>query len=409
MWPKTMRELFFFKRKVLNRAPVPEGINAEEWCSFLHSVESEMPEEGRPCFLDAATSAPDEELGRFVSERLITPRRESSRTWSSYAHGLSILFRHLEAQGIDWKRATQAHLNRFFYVRTSGKHQNVPAITSSSWNVHATAMVHLYEWARDDGLIHAMPFSYRAGSGGFGGPAKDVADVFAKNPDNVIRFIPIDNYKNIWRPTILAGRNALRNISLIDLLVAAGLRITEALNLNRGDLPDIQHPKWKKRKTFPLTVTGKGKKTRTVRIPKHVMRAIWFYIESDEYKPKDEINDDSPVFLSTHGNRLSARSVQFMFQQISDATGIKLVPHGCRHTFAVYQLAGLIRKLAIHLKEIKEEGASAYKLLLTDPLRQLQLQMGHSSILSTYIYLDCLEEAEELVEESLESWITWNS
>ncbi|MFT3856555.1 MAG: tyrosine-type recombinase/integrase [Aquabacterium sp.] len=404
-----MRELFFFKREVLDRAPAPEGIDAEEWRSFLHSVEGRMPEEGRPCFLDAATSAPDEDLNRFISERLITPRRASPRTWSSYAHGLSIMLRHLERQGVEWKSATQEHLNRFFYVRTSGKHQNVPAIALSSWNITATAMVHLYEWARDDGLIHIVPFSYRAGWGGFGAPPKEVADIFAKNPKNAVRFIPLDNYKNIWRPTILAGRNSLRNISLIDLLIAAGLRITEALNLNQGDLPGLHHPQWKNRKTVPLTVTGKGNKTRTVRVPKHIVRAICFYIESDEYRLNGEINDGSPIFLSTHGNRLSARSVQLLFQQLSDETGIKLVPHGCRHTFAVYQLAALIRKLAIHLKDIKEHGTNAYKLLLTDPLRQLQRQMGHSSILSTYIYLDCLEEAEELVEESLESWVTWKS
>lgn len=404
-----MRELFFFKREVLDRAPVPEGIDAADWCSFLHSVGDRMPEEGRPFFLDAETSAADEELNRFVSERLITPRRESPRTWSSYAHGLSITFRHLQSQGIDWKRATQAHLNRFFYVRTSGKHQNVPAIASSSWNITATALVHLYEWARDDGLIDTVPFSYRAARGGFGATPKDVADIFAKNPDNAVRFISIDDYKNIWRPTILAGRNSLRNISLNDLLVATGLRITEALNLNRGDLPDMRDPRWKNRRTFPLTVTGKGKKTRTVRVPRHVVRSIWFYVQSDEYRPKEEVNDDTPVFLSNQGYRLSARSVQILFQNISDVTGIKLVPHGCRHTFAVYQLAGLIRRLAIHVKEIKEHGPNAYKLLLTDPLRQLQKLMGHSSILSTYIYLDCLEEAEELVEESLDSWVNWKS
>lgn len=404
-----MHELFFFKRELLARGSVPEGIEPEDWATFVSSAESQMPEEGRPCFLDVATSAPDEELHRFVSERLIAPRRASPKTWQSYGNSLSILFRHLEAQGINWKRATQAHLNRFFYVRTSGEHQNVAAVASSTWNVQATAMVHLYEWARDDGLIHTLPFNYRTAWSGSSAPAKDVADIFAKNAENAVRFIPIDNYKNIWRPTILAGRNALRNISLVDLLVAVGLRITEALNLNRSDLPSIHHPQWRNRKTIPLTVIGKGKKSRTVRVPKHVIRAIWFYIESEEYLPRTEDNDDSAVFLSVRGNRLSVRSVQSAFQHISEITGIKLVPHGCRHTFAVYQLAGLIRRLAIHLKEIKEQGSSAYKLLLTDPLRQLQQQMGHSSILSTYIYLDCLEEAEELVEESLEGWVTWKS
>lgn len=404
-----MRELFFFKRELLDRAPVPEGLDPNEWESFVRSAEEAMPEEGRPCFLDAKSAAPDEELNRFVGERLITSRRESPRTWSSYAHSLSILFRHMERQGFDWKKATERRLNRFFFVRTSGKFQNVRAISSSSWNVAATALVHLYEWAKDDGLIKELPFSYRVGWGGFGAPAKEVADVFAKSSSNTVRFIPIDNYKNIWRPTILEGPNPLRNIGLTDLLVAAGLRITEALNLNKSDLPDSNHAHWKGRITLPLQVTGKGKKTRIVRVPKHVIRAIWFYINSDEYRPKDENSDGTPVFLSNRGNRLSARSVQQLFQQISDATGIKLVPHGCRHTYAVYQLAGLIQRMAINLKEIKEHGASAYKLILTDPLRQLQLQMGHSSILSTYIYLDCLEEAEELVDESLGTWTSWKS
>ncbi len=203
------------------------------------------------------------------------------------------------------------------------------------------------------------------------------------------------------------GRNPLRNIAATDCLVSTGLRISELLNLNRGDLPKLDDPRWRGLKTAKMLVKGKGNKTRIIKIPKHVLRAIYFYMESDEYKPRDTVDDLTPVFLSSNGTRWSVRTVELLFERISDKTGIKLVPHGCRHTFAVYQLSALIRHMALNLKELREHGIDAYRQLVFDPLRVLQRILRHSSILSTYIYLDCLEEAEELVEESLNAWTNW--
>ena len=51
-----------------------------------------------------------------------------------------------------------------------------------------------------------------------------------------------------------------------------------------------------------------------------------------------------------------------------------------------------------------ERYGPAYRRLIGDPLLKLQRLMGHSSIESTYIYLQHLEESRELVEAAVERW-----
>jgi integrase len=45
---------------------------------------------------------------------------------------------------------------------------------------------------------------------------------------------------------------------------------------------------------------------------------------------------------------------------------------------------------------------AAYRRVLGDPLQKVQRLLGHASITSTYIYLDSLEEARELVDAAAE-------
>ncbi|EQA1624969.1 hypothetical protein V5K00_RS23070 [Enterobacter asburiae] len=45
-----------------------------------------------------------------------------------------------------------------------------------------------------------------------------------------------------------------------------------------------------------------------------------------------------------------------------------------------------------------------YQVLLRDLIRQLQQLFGHASMATTFIYLDCLEEADKLLDDSLGDW-----
>ena len=209
-------------------------------------------------------------------------------------------------------------------------------------------------------------------------------------------------------------RNAQRNLALSDLLITVGLRISEALGLDVHQIPDPDNQAYAGRKSVSLRVVGKGKKPRMVLVPKRILRAIRFYIEEDRevsvaaYRgAHGKAKSPTGVFLSQRGTRLSARSVQDFFKVISAKVGIHLTPHGCRHTFAVHQLGAMIKRMALNLRTMRQGGADAYRQIMNDPLRQLQLLLGHSQIATTYIYLDFLEESEALVDASLDDWSDW--
>jgi integrase/recombinase XerC len=196
------------------------------------------------------------------------------------------------------------------------------------------------------------------------------------------------------------------------------LRISEALNLEIHQIPDPDSQRYAGRKGVTVRVVGKGKKARNVLLPKRVIRAIRFYIEEERAEVLEHVRtragkrpakQPTKLFLARTGKPLSSRTVESLFASISKKTGIRLTPHGCRHSYAVYQLEAMIKRMAKNLKVLREGGADAYRQILNDPLRDLQRLLGHSYITSTYIYLDFLEESEALVEESLEDWTNWEN
>jgi integrase/recombinase XerC len=325
----------------------------------------------------------------------------------------------MERHGKHWTEATREDLTKYHKVRTSGQFQNTAKISNRSWNIEQAALRHLFEYAVEKGYIEKVPFKYIATAGIFGKKGR-TTDLRAKFTPEQINFISLNDYKASWRPVISLKRNAQRDLSLTDLLISVGLRISEALGLMTYQIPDPDDSRYVGRKAVGVSVLGKGHKQRTVRIPKRILRAINFYIEEDratalkkwkESHKNSRASEEVPkeVFLSEDGNPWSVRAVEDMFCDISAKTGHKLTPHGCRHTFAVYQLEAMIKRMALNLKLLRESGADAYRQILLDPLRELQKLLGHSSVTSTYIYLDFLEDAEALVDESLNDWTQWEN
>jgi integrase len=76
-----------------------------------------------------------------------------------------------------------------------------------------------------------------------------------------------------------------------------------------------------------------------------------------------------------------------------------------RHTFAVHMLSLLVREqIEWVLDERSAHVGASYRRLIGDPLLKLQRLMGHRRIESTYIYLDHLDESQELVDAAVDEW-----
>lgn len=143
---------------------------------------------------------------------------------------------------------------------------------------------------------------------------------------------------------------AARDTALITLLYGAGLRISEALSLKRGDVP----------LAASLTILGKGRKERVVPVLAVVGEAVDRYVEQVPYP----VAPSSPLFLSRRGKAMSPREAQALMQNLRGRLGLSetATPHALRHSFATHLLA---------------HGGD---------LRAVQELLGHASLSTTQLY-----------------------
>lgn len=143
----------------------------------------------------------------------------------------------------------------------------------------------------------------------------------------------------------------LRNSNLFTLLYGCGLRISEALSLNIGDI--IHH-------TDTLTVWGKGNKQRTIPMLPYVREKLLHYIGQHPLGNQT----DAPLFIGMRGNRMSPRLAQIAIKEIRHMMGLpdSVTPHALRHSYASHLLG---------------QGVD---------LRSIQELLGHDSLASTQRY-----------------------
>src|SRR3546814_1473055 len=83
---------------------------------------------------------------------------------------------------------------------------------------------------------------------------------------------------------------------------------------------------------------------------------------------------------------------------------LSISPHQLRHTFAVHMLALLIQQ-RLSEAALPAGPVESYRLILGDPLQQVQRLLGHASLTTTYIYLDHIATRADTVEiGSEQSW-----
>ena len=142
----------------------------------------------------------------------------------------------------------------------------------------------------------------------------------------------------------------IRDICIIELIYACGLRVSEAANININDFEEgLQF----------LRVLGKGSKVRLVPVGSFAIKAIELWLE----KRANIVTNENALFINLRGKRISPRSIQNTIKKISIAQGLPPVhPHMLRHSFAT------------HLLESSGD------------LRSIQELLGHASLSTTQIY-----------------------
>ncbi len=151
-----------------------------------------------------------------------------------------------------------------------------------------------------------------------------------------------------------------RDVALFTLLYGCGLRIQEALGLNRMDAPsgDI------------MTITGKGNKQRLVPLLPVVVETMALYLDACPFP----VPPHGPLFLGARGKRLNAGVVQRDMRTLRNLLGLPetATPHALRHSFATHLLSA---------------GGD---------LRTIQELLGHASLSTTQRYTEV--DADHLIK-----------
>ncbi len=148
-----------------------------------------------------------------------------------------------------------------------------------------------------------------------------------------------------------------RNRTILELLYATGMRISELSSLNFENLNLEENE---------IKVFGKGSKERIVLVSKRAKDFLETYIKTVRYLifKDDKQKSNSPVFINKTGFRLQPQSVRKALNGLMEKIELPkhITPHMFRHSFATKML---------------ENGAD---------LRVVQELLGHSSISNTQIY-----------------------
>ncbi|MCK4807983.1 MAG: tyrosine-type recombinase/integrase [Candidatus Aenigmarchaeota archaeon] len=177
----------------------------------------------------------------------------------------------------------------------------------------------------------------------------DLPKIAKKLPE----FLSVEETKKL-----LSSIENLRDRSIIQLLYACGIRVSELVNLNRENIEE----------NAIKIIRGKGSKDRIVYADEGTLKRIKAYL-----KTRNDM--EKALFINTKKDRLTQRSVQRIVKHYADVSGMtkNVTPHTLRHSFATHLLQNDADIMII--KEL----------------------LGHSNLSTTQIYMHVTNKRKESV------------
>ena len=265
---------------------------------------------------------------------LLYEKRFSEHTLEAYSRDLSFFMNFFENVSIDFLSNMDVRDFRRFI-----SHRAALEIEKSSLSREVSAIKNFFNW-----LLKKQGIKNEAVSL-ISNPKRNKTLPKAIDMNDIFEFLQ-------EAPEYAASEwQGLRDKAVFMLLYGSGLRISEALSLNTGDIANGQQA---------LVVKGKGNKERLVPLLPEVIDAIHVYKQNVPYALKK----DGALFVGARGERLLPRIIQRQMKKIREHLGLpdSATPHALRHSFATHLL---------------NEGCD---------LRSIQELLGHETLSTTERY-----------------------
>ena len=345
--------------------------------------------QGRPFLLGRQMRWELEPNAFLARLSIVSGKTSSPKTWRSYAYQFADWLSFCERTGLDWRRATELNIATYRNILASeSSPQTGRPLTRSTINHKLTVICQFYRFARKKGWIDALPFELEttrlphrsevnldpgaeANHGSLGRitlkltEGKEELEIPPRR--EVRRFV---RSFRTWRDRLIA-----------EVMWLTGMRCAEVCWLPLISLPD--DPGSLRKETVVMKIKGKRNKWRPIPFPMRLLRSIDRYIHMERRRHMSASTvSPGTVFLGRGGKPLQT-SASTNWKR----TGLKITPHHLRHCYAVERLA--------YLQDI---GAP-------DPLKTLQIELGHAHLTTTERYLHVTERMRGDVIEIHNSFV----
>lgn len=268
---------------------------------------------------------------------LVTEKKASSNTLSSYLRDVNQFVRWLEGEGLSPEQAAQPDVESYT-KHLSSKGKSVATVTRSLASLKSF-------------------YTYMLGAGHVAlNPARGIAP--AKVERKLPQILTSKEVELFLEQPDPADAKGCRDKAMLELLYATGIRASELINLNIQDL---------NLRSGVLYCRG-SKGVRSIPVYPSAVVAVSDYI----YRMRGLITgpeSGNALFVNLNGGRLTRQGFWKIVKGYATEAGItkEITPHTLRHSFALHLL---------------ENGAS---------VKDIQTMMGHADISSTQVYVQLLD------------------
>ncbi|MDD5127256.1 MAG: tyrosine recombinase XerC [Dehalococcoidales bacterium] len=272
-----------------------------------------------------------EYLSRFLSY-LKAEKNASPYTMRTYSRAINQFFEFLREKKIDSLEGIDKNLWRSYTAYLMGK-----GAAKRSIACFHSALRSFLTYLKREEILSANPFK--------NAPSP-------KLDKRLPNFLTVTETVDLLKSPDLSKPEGQRDRAILELLYAAGLRVSELVNLDLNQI-DMSGNE--------IRVWGKGAKERVVLMGEPAIKALQNYF-AEGRRELLQNRKSSAVFVSRYGQRLLPRRIQKILEKYAKRIGKSVHPHTLRHTFATHLLDG---------------GAD---------LRVVQELLGHSQLSTTQIY-----------------------
>lgn len=357
---------------------------------------------GFPILFDREMAIVEPAFRYLLNLAVIPGRSHAADTLRTYAEHLHDWFDALEQTGLDWRCADEgmiaAYRNRM--LAAPSPHTGRP-YARSTINDRVLTVCRFYTWAHRHRLIADLPFGYddvsvrRVRPHGMLAhldrrPAIVSANVLTiAEAESLPRPLRVDQLRRLF--TALEPPYGL----IAQWALATGMRRKELCGLQLAQVPVVAHLSLERDPLvgLPLTVT-KGDRPRNVYPPLRLIDRTHWYIAEERAalvkrlrRARPDYRPPPALFLNASGAPVTRPRLSAAFSTAFRKAGLKGSTHWLRHTFAMTMLIRLQRQ-AVTSPDL-------------NPLKIVQVLLGHASIQSTAIYLRCVEFHSDALADSL--------